>query len=65
MKRFKLYGIIVFSVVSLVLATITVSAQAQQNVINLRYAHFMPSVTKQAQLLSNGVKKWKAEQTGG
>jgi len=64
MKRFKLYGIIVFSVVSLVLATITVSAQAQQNVINLRYAHFMPSVTKQAQLAEQWCKEVESRTNG-
>jgi TRAP-type transport system periplasmic protein len=61
MKRFT--GITVFAV-SLVLLLSAFPAYSQEKVVNLRYAHFMPSVTKQAVLADQWCKEVEKRTNG-
>ena len=61
MKRFT--GIMVLAV-SLVLLLSAFPAYSQEKVVNLRYAHFMPSVTKQAILAEQWCKEVEKRTNG-
>lgn len=63
MKRY-LSAIIFFGIVFLTISFSTMPAEAQEKVISLNYAHFMPLATKQAQLAEQWCKEVEKRTNG-
>ncbi|HOP86422.1 MAG TPA: TRAP transporter substrate-binding protein [Syntrophorhabdaceae bacterium] len=64
MNHLKTHGIGILFTAFLIINIIIFSAHAQENVINMNYAHFMPTVTKQAQLAEQWCKEVEKRTNG-